>query len=72
MDYILSGHPKEVEKVIRENRIRINRGVISITPVVPEVATDTIADDSKYIDDIADSKKLPTPAKAKGRGRKTK
>lgn len=34
--YILQGDPKEVEKVIRENRIRINRGVISITPVEPE------------------------------------
>lgn len=33
MDYKLSGNPKEVEKVIRENRIRIQRGVISITPL---------------------------------------
>lgn len=34
--YILKGDPKEVEKVIRENRIRVNRGVISFTPVEPE------------------------------------
>lgn len=40
MDYILSGNPKEVEKVIRENRIRIQRGVISITPLDCEVHTD--------------------------------
>lgn len=31
--YILKGDPAEVEKVIRENRIRISRGVITITPV---------------------------------------
>ena len=40
MDYKLSGNPKEVEKVIRENRIRIQRGVISITPLDCEVLTD--------------------------------
>lgn len=40
MDYKLSGNPKEVEKVIRENRIRIQRGVISITPLDCEVHTD--------------------------------
>lgn len=33
--YILKGDPQELDKVIRENRIRINRGVISITPVEP-------------------------------------
>lgn len=31
--YILKGDPAEVEKVIRENRIRVNRGVISFTSV---------------------------------------
>ena len=40
MDYKLSGNPKEVEKVIRENRIRIQRGVISFTPLDCEVHTD--------------------------------
>lgn len=34
--YILEGDPKEVEKVIRENRIRISRGVIKFTSVEPE------------------------------------
>lgn len=38
--YILTGDPVEVEKVIRENRIRVNRGVINFTPVEPEAATD--------------------------------
>ena len=32
----MKGDPAEVEKVIRENRIRISRGVISITPAEPE------------------------------------
>ncbi len=34
--YILKGESSEVDKVIRENRIRIGRGVISITPAEPE------------------------------------
>lgn len=37
-EYILKGDPAEVEKVIRENRIRISRGVISITPAEPEAS----------------------------------
>ena len=40
--YILTGDPAEVEKVIRENRIRISRGVISITPVDTESQGGTI------------------------------
>lgn len=38
--YILKGDPKELDKVLRENRIRISRGVISITPAEPEAALD--------------------------------
>ena len=36
MDYILSGNPKDVEKVIQENRIRIQRGVIEFTPLAAD------------------------------------
>lgn len=51
--YILSGDPKEVEKVIRENRIRVDRGVIEFTPYQPV--------DSDVKDDIAaDTKEIPT------------
>lgn len=32
MNYILKGDPKEVAKVIQENRIRVDRGVIEFTP----------------------------------------
>lgn len=53
MDYILSGDPKEVDKVIRENAIRVNRGVIRFTPV----ATGAAADD-KYIEPV-DTKDVP-------------
>lgn len=38
--YILKGDPKEVDKVIRENRIRADRGVITITPVEPDMVLD--------------------------------
>lgn len=42
MDYILKGDPKEVAKVIRENRIRVQRGVISFTPVEPETGLEEV------------------------------
>lgn len=42
MDYILQGDPKEVAKVIRENRIRVQRGVISFTPVEPETVLEKV------------------------------
>lgn len=38
--YILKGDQKEVDKVIRENRIRVSRGVISITPAEPDTVLD--------------------------------
>lgn len=40
MDYILKGDPKEVAKVLQENRIRVERGVIEFTPVQPEAVLD--------------------------------
>lgn len=32
MNYLLKGDPKEVSKVLQENRIRVDRGVIEFTP----------------------------------------
>lgn len=40
MDYILRGDSKEVAKVLQENRIRVERGVIEFTPVQPDAALD--------------------------------
>lgn len=40
MDYILKGDPKEVVKVLQENRIRVDRGVIAFTPCQPDSALD--------------------------------
>lgn len=40
MDYILSGKDKEVAKVIQENRVRVNRGLVSFTPMTETVHTD--------------------------------
>lgn len=40
MSYILKGDPKEVTKVIQENRIRVDRGVIVFTPCLPDSALD--------------------------------
>lgn len=35
-EYILKGDPAEIEKIIRENRIRVSRGGVTFTPVAPE------------------------------------
>lgn len=40
MNYILKGDPKEVAKVLQENRIRADRGVIEFTPCQQESALD--------------------------------
>jgi hypothetical protein len=40
MNYILKGDPKEVAKVLQENRIRADRGVIEFTPCQPDSALD--------------------------------
>ena len=45
MKYILDGEPREVAKVLQENRIRADRGVISFTPCQPETAPDEDAAD---------------------------
>lgn len=67
--YILKGDPQEVEKVIRENRIRFSRGVISITPV-DTTETDTKATDAPEVNDTkdvpaADTKETVAPKTAK-------
>lgn len=45
MNYILKGDPKEVAKVLQENRIRVDRGVVEFTPCQPDSAlgADSIA-----------------------------
>ena len=40
MNYILKGDPKEVAKVLQENRIRVDRGVVEFTPCQPDSALD--------------------------------
>lgn len=40
MGYILKGDPKEVAKVLQENRIRVDRGVIAFTPCQQDSALD--------------------------------
>lgn len=40
MRHILDGDPKEVAKVIQENRIRVDRGVIKFTPCPQDSALD--------------------------------
>lgn len=40
MCYILKGAPKEVAKILQENRIRVDRGVIEFTPCQQDSALD--------------------------------
>lgn len=64
--FILEGEPKEVEKVIQENRIRVERGVIAFTPVQPETALD----DTKDVPE-ADTKDSPSITPKKTRTKKS-
>ena len=74
MKYILEGNPKEVAKVIQENRIRVERGQISfalvpyeeVNPeaadtkdVIDEDTKDVIDEDTKDVE-AADTKDAPT------------
>ena len=59
MKYILEGNPKEVAKVIQENRIRVERGQISFVLVPDEEEADN-ATDSKDVVDIDDTKDVDT------------
>lgn len=59
MKYILEGNPKEVAKVIQENRIRVERGQISFALVPDEEEADN-ATDSKDVVDIDDTKDVDT------------
>ena len=37
MKYILAGNPADVQNVLQENRIRVERGMITLTPLTDEV-----------------------------------
>ena len=50
MKYILEGNPKEVAKVIQENRIRVERGQISFALVPDEEVNPEAADTKDVID----------------------
>lgn len=59
MDYILSGDPKEINKILRENQIRVQRGWVSFTPCT------RVETDDKYVVMGTDSKELPEEADTK-------
>lgn len=59
MDYILSGNPKEIDKILQENQIRVQRGWVKFTPCT---RVDT---DNKYVVMDADSKALSDEADTK-------
>lgn len=59
MEYILSGNPKEINKILQENQIRVQRGWVKFTPCT---RVDT---DNKYVVMDADSKALSDEADTK-------
>lgn len=58
MKYILEGNPKEVAKVIQENRIRVERGQITFALVPDEEEADDATDSKDVVPD--DTKAEPT------------
>lgn len=62
MKYIISGEDKELGKVIRENSIRVARGLIKFEPVPAESSEDTKepVDDTKDTKTPVDDTKEPT------------
>ncbi len=60
MAYILTGDPREVEKVIQENRIRVERGVIKFTPAQPETVVEPSRIEPLDADNPSDT--VTTPA----------
>ncbi len=53
MDYILSGNPEDVAKILQENQIRVQRGWEKFTPCI------RVETDNKYVVMGSDSKALP-------------
>lgn len=53
MDYILSGNPEDVAKILQENQIRVQRGCVKFTPCI------RVETDNKYVVMGSDSKALP-------------
>ena len=59
MKYILEGNEKAVQSVIRENRIRVNRGMIKFTPYADDEQPATeqpIVEGEQQGDDVIDDK----------------
>ncbi len=55
--YIITGQEKELERVLREQRIRVSRGLITITPI-SECGLVTEEDALKTLDDKLSEKNL--------------
>ena len=54
MKYILEGNDSDVAKIVRENRIRVERGLVSFTPFNEETSEGFVDDDSNGIPNIED------------------
>lgn len=54
MIYILSGNAIELERVVREQRVRVERGLIKLTPL-----DTTLANLTNAVNDLADGARYP-------------
>lgn len=65
MKYILEGNPKEVAKVIQENRIRVERGQISFALVPDEEEADNATDTKDVVLDDTKAAQTKTAKRTK-------
>ena len=65
MKYILEGNPKEVAKVIQENRIRVERGQISFALGPDEEEADNATDTKDVVLDDTKAARTKTAKRTK-------
>ena len=71
MKYVVSG--PAVEVLIRENRVRIQRGVLSFTPLEDaEKAPEAPVDDTKEVEEPQDTKEVRMTDKKSPKGKTKK
>lgn len=73
MKYILEGNDKELERVIKESRVRVNRGLISITPISEcGLTKDHDVDMQEFVSSLKEKDALISTLKEQCEGFKTR
>lgn len=64
MDYILTGKPESIRKILQENAIRVRRGEVKFIPVT-EASCNVLVADDKYVSPSGDLKEPGMPVDKK-------